>query len=84
MDLSLVVPAYNEAAAVRAGRLEVVREWMAGYAGDSELIVVDDGSTDNTREKIEILRDSRLHRDPSQSPCSSLAPRRLCRLRTDR
>ena len=50
MDLSLVVPAYNEAAAVRAGRLDAVRDWVTAYAGDAELIVVDDGSTDETSQ----------------------------------
>lgn len=48
MDLSVVVPAYNESAAVRAGKLNSVREWLAGYAGVAELIVVDDGSEDDT------------------------------------
>jgi glycosyltransferase involved in cell wall biosynthesis len=57
MDLSLVVPAYNEAAAVRAGRLDDVRAWMAGYDGDAELIVVDDGSTDETSELAAAVAD---------------------------
>jgi glycosyltransferase involved in cell wall biosynthesis len=48
MDLSLVVPAYNEAPAVRAGKLGAVRTWLAAQPETSELIVVDDGSTDET------------------------------------
>jgi glycosyltransferase involved in cell wall biosynthesis len=50
LDLSVVVPAFNEAPAVRGGKLDSVREWLTGYPGRAELIVVDDGSTDGTAE----------------------------------
>ncbi len=45
--VSIVVPAYNEAASI-ATDLTQIREAMAGYPAWWELIVVDDGSTDET------------------------------------
>ncbi len=48
MYLSIVIPAYNEASALRSGKLERVTEWMAKQPFSSELIVVDDGSPDET------------------------------------
>jgi dolichyl-phosphate beta-glucosyltransferase len=55
-SLSIVIPAYNEA--IRLGRsLGNVVEYLLKNAPDGELIVVDDGSTDNTaalaRETLE-------------------------------
>jgi len=47
VDVSLVIPAYN-AAAVLAASLERAEAWLAGLGRASELIVVDDGSTDGT------------------------------------
>jgi dolichyl-phosphate beta-glucosyltransferase len=46
--LSIVIPAYNEAEAIRAGKLARVTEWLADQDYASELIVVDDGSQDET------------------------------------
>ena len=57
MQLSIVVPAYNEAPALQAGRLDAVREWMARQPFASELIVVDDGSTDDTARLAEGVAD---------------------------
>jgi len=46
-SLSLVIPAYNEAA--RLGRtLQTAFEYLNEQTSDSEIIVVDDGSTDET------------------------------------
>jgi dolichyl-phosphate beta-glucosyltransferase len=46
-SLSIIVPAYNEAA--RLGKsLGTILEYLSGYHGGAELIVVDDGSTDET------------------------------------
>jgi glycosyltransferase involved in cell wall biosynthesis len=46
--LSVVIPAYNEGSAIEAGVLEVVRAWLAARPFATELIVADDGSTDDT------------------------------------
>jgi len=47
LSLSIVVPAYNEGA--RLGHsLHAIVSYLYGYAPDAELIVVDDGSSDDT------------------------------------
>ncbi|HZH31165.1 MAG TPA: dolichyl-phosphate beta-glucosyltransferase [Pyrinomonadaceae bacterium] len=49
LNLSLVIPAYNEAA--RLGKtLRAVFEYLNAQASESEIIVVDDGSTDGTAQ----------------------------------
>lgn len=46
-SLSIIVPAYNEAA--RLGKsLDTILEYLDSYPDQNELIVVDDGSTDET------------------------------------
>jgi glycosyltransferase involved in cell wall biosynthesis len=46
-SLSIIVPAYDEAA--RLGKsLSIILEYLKDYPGGGELIVVDDGSTDET------------------------------------
>lgn len=50
MQLSIVIPAYNEEAAIRAGKLDQVVEWLRHQPFDAELIVVDDQSQDATAE----------------------------------
>jgi dolichyl-phosphate beta-glucosyltransferase len=49
---SLVIPAYNEAARIGA-TLERVLDYVRAQKGDTEIIVVNDGSRDNT---VEIVR----------------------------
>jgi len=46
--LSVVIPAYNEEPAIQNGKLERVREYLATQDYSSELLVIDDGSTDAT------------------------------------
>jgi len=49
LNLSLVIPAYNEAA--RLGKtLQAAFEYLNAQASESEIIVVDDGSTDGTAQ----------------------------------
>jgi glycosyltransferase involved in cell wall biosynthesis len=51
-SLSIIVPAYDEAA--RLGKsLDTILEYLRDYAGGGELIVVDDGSTDETARVAE-------------------------------
>lgn len=49
MKLSVVIPCYNEKATI----LSLVRAVRASSVADLEVIVVDDGSTDGTREVLE-------------------------------
>lgn len=49
LSLSIVVPAYNEGARL-AGSLRKIVSYLQDYPADTELIVVDDGSTDNTAD----------------------------------
>jgi glycosyltransferase involved in cell wall biosynthesis len=52
LNLSLVIPAYNEAA--RLGKtLQTAFEYLNAQASESEIIVVDDGSTDETAQVVE-------------------------------
>jgi glycosyltransferase involved in cell wall biosynthesis len=49
--LSVVIPMYNEEDNV-APMMADVHEALRAYAGEWELIIVDDGSTDDTRERL--------------------------------
>lgn len=50
--LSVIVPAYNEEANLKNGRLEAVYEFLKGLNDRFELILVDDGSTDKTADLL--------------------------------
>jgi len=50
--VSVVVPAYNEGPYIQDTLKYIL---AAEYAGEKEIIVVDDGSTDDTRKKVEAL-----------------------------
>jgi len=55
--VSVVVPTYNRLPILK----ETIESVLAQDFSDLELIVVDDGSTDNTREFIEAIKDTRVH-----------------------
>jgi glycosyltransferase involved in cell wall biosynthesis len=55
-QVSVVIPTYNRAALV----LEAVGSVLAQTVQDVEVIVVDDGSTDNTRQRIAAVNDTRV------------------------
>jgi glycosyltransferase involved in cell wall biosynthesis len=52
MDLSIVIPMFNEAENVEA-TLSQVEEALVSFQGTYEIIVVNDGSLDNTLENLE-------------------------------
>ncbi len=49
--LTVVIPAFNEEQRIEA-TLKSAREWLAAQPWPSEIVVVDDGSTDRTREVV--------------------------------
>jgi len=78
--LSIVVPAYNEATRLRNSLPEIL-DYLNRETSDSELIVVDDGSTDNTANVArEILANSGRVRASVVSYQSNLGKGRAVRL----
>ena len=63
LDLSVVIPAYNEAENLEP-LLAELRAALSGVAGTHEIVLVDDGSTDGTAERIA----SEARRDPAVRP----------------
>ena len=51
MKISVVIPAYNE-----SGTIEEIVQRVKEVSLDKEIIVVDDGSTDGTKEKLQKLQ----------------------------
>lgn len=58
MKLSVVIPAFNEERNLERGVLNEVKSYLESRKFDYELIIVDDGSTDKTKE---IIRKNILH-----------------------
>ncbi len=52
IKLSIVIPSYNEAANLRKGVLESIGNYLKDQKFSYEVIIVDDGSTDNSVELI--------------------------------
>ncbi len=64
-SLSIIVPAYNEAR--RLGKsLQTILQYMDEHVRDGELIVVDDGSKDNTTQVAEDAFASIRHKVPAR------------------
>jgi len=79
-SLSVIIPAYNEAA--RLGKtLRAVVDYLAQNAPDGEVIVVDDGSSDNTADLArQVFKDSKNLRTSVISYKSNLGKGRAVRL----
>lgn len=58
--LSVVIPAYNEAERLPA-TLKATAAWLLAQGMSYEVLVVDDGSTDRTREIVEAMRGELSH-----------------------
>ena len=56
MKLSIVIPCYNEAKDI-ASNVEKVKSYLLDKKIDHELLLVNDGSKDNTKEVIESIPD---------------------------
>lgn len=57
--ISIVIPAYNEAEAI-GDTLDELRQMMTTSGLSGEIVVVDDGSSDNTAEEVACRKDVRL------------------------
>ena len=55
MKLSVIIPAYNE-----INTIEKILEKVKDVKVSKEIIVIDDGSTDGTREYLKNLKDKDL------------------------
>ena len=71
VKLSIVIPVYNELATLR----EIVQRVVAVDL-DKELILVDDGSTDGSRELLAELRDEGLDALAARTRARSVASTR--------
>lgn len=56
-SLSIVIPAFNEEAAIANGNLAQVANWLHENFQEAELIVVNDGSEDQTKELVSCVAD---------------------------
>ena len=53
MDLSIVIPAYNEERNIKQGVLKTVSDYLANKKYSWEVLIVDDASTDGTVDLVE-------------------------------
>ncbi|HEY8489472.1 MAG TPA: dolichyl-phosphate beta-glucosyltransferase [Dehalococcoidia bacterium] len=65
--LSVIIPAYNEAVTFAGGALDAVAAYLERRWPGAELVVVDDGSTDGTADRVEQAR--------ARHPCLRLVRR---------
>ena len=53
MDLSIVIPAYNEEGNIKDGALKAVNDYLVHRKYSWEVLIVDDASTDGTVDLAE-------------------------------
>ena len=58
MDLSVIIPVYNE-----AETLDAIMAAVTAVPVEKEIILVDDGSTDGSREKLQQFENHRFAGD---------------------
>ena len=58
MKLSILIPCYNEVNTI----LEIIKKIENNYKDEYEIIIIDDFSTDGTREKLKELQSSKLYK----------------------
>lgn len=58
MDLSIVIPSYNEHENIKSGTLETVSYYLKGQPYSWEVILVNDGSVDDTAQLLESFASS--------------------------
>lgn len=61
MKFSIIIPLYNKAAYIRETLLSALAQQVGDNDFAFEIIVVDDGSTDNGREIVTACADARVH-----------------------
>ncbi|MDH4232118.1 MAG: glycosyltransferase [Nitrospirota bacterium] len=71
--ISVIIPTYNRAERLQHAMASVLRQ----TCGDFELIVVDNGSTDNTREIVTNTRDARIHYISHPTNCGAAVARNI-------
>ena len=75
--ISIVIPAYNEADNFRRGVLTQVDDYLSARRYTSEVIIVDDGSTDNTvsllKDYIQDKSNWRIITNPHQGKAQTVA-----------
>lgn len=68
--LSIIIPGYNEQRNLKRGVLKQVADYLQGVEYDCEVLIVDDGSTDSSREiikeQIKNFKNWRLILNPHQ------------------